>query len=68
MCASRGGVPQLSSLYWIAGLSQHGVEDPLRWRMEIEGDDEGSDSEDENMADGEVSLEELNRHVSTEEQ
>lgn len=53
-----------------AGLKQNGVEDTLRWRMEIAGEDAGSDSdsEDENMVEGEVSLEELNRHVSSEEQ
>lgn len=38
--------------------------------METAGEDAGSDSEseDENMAEGEISLQELNRHVSSEEQ
>lgn len=53
-----------------AGLKQDGVEETLRWRMEIAGDDAGSesDSEDENMVDEDISLQELNRHVSSEEQ
>lgn len=53
-----------------AGLKQDGVEETLRWRMEIAGEDVGSesDSEDENMVDEDISLQELNRHVSSEEQ
>ena len=54
----------------VAGLTQDAVESTLSWRLEIAGEDASSDSEseDENMIEGEVSLEELNRHVSTEEQ
>lgn len=46
------------------------MEEPLRWRLEVEGEHMGSESEseDEMLMEGEVSLKELNRHVSTEEQ